>query len=316
MPTISIIVPVYNAEEYLHRCIDSILSQTFIDFELLLIDDGSTDSSSSICDEYVLKDSRIRVFHKKNGGASSARNLGLDKCQGQWVAFCDSDDWVYPNWLENFRDNFMNVDYVCQGIETTAPLTIKSDLNHYRYGISYLGSICPGIEVMHNNSILGYTVISLFKRQIIEDNSLRFNVMYNLHEDLDFVLRYLGHCKYMRCVKNIGYYYYVPKFGEKYIIKNEYSLRESLYLNLRCITGDNYSKLEEHFLYLWVDCFIKTFRLRSFRDKVLFMKQFKRNIKCDILNSQLFLITRWFIYLDPTAFFSSIILTIHLYLKS
>lgn len=76
-PKVSIIVPVYNVEKYLHRCVDSILLQTFTDFELLLIDDGSTDKSVDICDKYALKDSRIRVFHKKNGGVSSARNLGI-----------------------------------------------------------------------------------------------------------------------------------------------------------------------------------------------------------------------------------------------
>lgn len=85
MPKISVIVPVYNTEKYLHRCVDSILAQTFTDFELLLIDDGSTDSSGAICDEYAQKDSRVRVFHKENGGASSARNLGLDNATGEWI---------------------------------------------------------------------------------------------------------------------------------------------------------------------------------------------------------------------------------------
>ena len=104
MPLISVIVPVYNTEKYLHRCIDSILNQTFTDFELLLINDGSTDSSSAICDEYAEKDCRVRVFHKPNGGVSSARNLGLEKAQGEWITFCDSDDRVYPTWLQNFAE--------------------------------------------------------------------------------------------------------------------------------------------------------------------------------------------------------------------
>lgn len=91
---ISVIVPVYNSEKYLHRCIDSILAQTYTDFELLLIDDGSKDNSGKICDEYAAKDSRIRVFHKENGGVSSARNMGLDNAQGEWITFVDSDDWV------------------------------------------------------------------------------------------------------------------------------------------------------------------------------------------------------------------------------
>jgi glycosyltransferase involved in cell wall biosynthesis len=91
MPTISVIVPVYNVEQYLCKCLDSILNQIFTDFELLLIDDGSPDKSGQICDEYAHKDSRIRVFHKENGGVSSARNLGLDNANGKWVTFIDSD---------------------------------------------------------------------------------------------------------------------------------------------------------------------------------------------------------------------------------
>ena len=96
---ISVIIPVYNTEQYLSRCLDSILSQSFDDFELLLIDDGSTDSSGAICDSYAEKDSRVRVFHKENGGVSSARNLGLDNAKGEWIYFVDSDDEVLPDGL-------------------------------------------------------------------------------------------------------------------------------------------------------------------------------------------------------------------------
>ena len=102
-PKISVIIPVYNAEVYLHRCVDSLLSQSFKDFELLLVDDGSVDSSADICDEYANGDERVRVFHKKNGGVSSARNLGLDNARGEWVVFVDADDWIV--------DNGFNVDY-------------------------------------------------------------------------------------------------------------------------------------------------------------------------------------------------------------
>ena len=107
-PIISVIVPVYNTEKYLHRCIDSILAQTFTDFELLLIDDGSKDNSGKICDEYAAKDSRVRVFHKENGGVSSARNLGLDNAQGEWIAFVDSDDYISPQMYELLYKKSLN----------------------------------------------------------------------------------------------------------------------------------------------------------------------------------------------------------------
>ena len=97
---ISIVVPVYNVEKYLRECVDSILAQTYPEFELLLIDDGATDSSGRICDEYAERDSRIRVFHKENGGLSDARNYGMDRIKGEYITFIDSDDLVGKDYLE------------------------------------------------------------------------------------------------------------------------------------------------------------------------------------------------------------------------
>ena len=109
-PKISIIVPVYKAENYLHRCVDSILTQTFSDFEVLLIDDGSPDKSGYICDEYARKDSRVRVFHKENGGVSSARQCGIDNAYGEYTIHADPDDWVEPTMLEELYAKAMDED--------------------------------------------------------------------------------------------------------------------------------------------------------------------------------------------------------------
>ena len=98
---ISVIVPVYKVEKYLKQCVDSILNQTFPDFEVLLIDDGSPDSCPAMCDDYARKDPRIRVFHKENGGLSSARNKGIEESRGNWLCFVDSDDYLAENMLEN-----------------------------------------------------------------------------------------------------------------------------------------------------------------------------------------------------------------------
>lgn len=95
-PKVSVIVPVYKAEKYLRKCVDSILAQTFRDFEVILVDDGSPDKSGEICDEYARKDPRVRVIHKENGGVSSARNKGIDEARGEYISFLDSDDY----WLE------------------------------------------------------------------------------------------------------------------------------------------------------------------------------------------------------------------------
>ncbi|MGN0172215.1 MAG: glycosyltransferase family 2 protein [Acutalibacteraceae bacterium] len=101
MPKISVIVPVYKVEAYLSRCVDSILSQTFADFELWLVDDGSPDRCGELCDEYAQKDARVRVIHKQNGGLSDARNAALDVMTGEYVSFIDADDWVAPDFLES-----------------------------------------------------------------------------------------------------------------------------------------------------------------------------------------------------------------------
>ena len=103
MPTISVIVPVYKVEPYLNRCVDSILRQTYQDFELILVDDGSPDRCGEICDEYARQDSRVHVIHKENGGLSDARNAGIDwveaNSDSRWLIFADSDDWVHPELL-------------------------------------------------------------------------------------------------------------------------------------------------------------------------------------------------------------------------
>ena len=123
-PAVSVIVPVYKAESYLHRCVDSLLAQTFPDFEILLIDDGSPDHSGEICDAYAMRDSRVRVFHKENGGVSSARQCGIDNARGEYTIHTDPDDWVEPDMLEELykkakeEDADMVIcDYYLEGLQ-------------------------------------------------------------------------------------------------------------------------------------------------------------------------------------------------------
>ena len=105
--SISIIVPVYNVEKYLEKCIDSILNQSYQNLEIILIDDGSTDNSGSICDEYKKKDQRVQVIHQKNQGQSSARNAGLNIAKGSYIGFVDSDDWIEQNMYEKLYKNII-----------------------------------------------------------------------------------------------------------------------------------------------------------------------------------------------------------------
>lgn len=171
-PKISVIVPVFNTEKYLHRCIDSILSQTFTDFELLLIDDGSMDASGAICDEYAKKDTRVRTFHKENGGVSSARNLGLDEAKGEWITFADSDDWVGADWLEIYEPYLEKNDtLIAQGLDYN---TISDRSKYLHIGIDFKGDIKEGLLALPTY-MFGSPVNKLFFRNIIEQNSIKFD---------------------------------------------------------------------------------------------------------------------------------------------
>ena len=115
---VTIIIPVYKVEHCISKCIDSVISQTYSNWELILIDDGSPDASGTICDQYAEKDTRIKVLHVDNGGPSKARNVGLDVATGVYVCFIDSDDWVCSNYLQNFHlDESDGIDLVIQGLE-------------------------------------------------------------------------------------------------------------------------------------------------------------------------------------------------------
>ena len=124
---ISVIVPVYNVENYLNKCVDSILNQTYKNLQIILVDDGSSDNSGKICDEYALKDSRIKVIHQKNSGPVRARKTGLEASTGEYIGFVDSDDWIEPNMYEEMLDNL---------IQTGADFVHTGRINHYNSSIS------------------------------------------------------------------------------------------------------------------------------------------------------------------------------------
>lgn len=194
---LSIIIPIYNTEAYLPRCIDSILSQSFTDYELLLIDDGSIDNSGSICDKYAQQDNRIKVFHKKNGGLCSARNTGLDHAQGEWIYFVDSDDELMPEGLRTLVDCISDdVDMVMGGYEQydLDGNLIQTEQKHSIQTLSRRDSLLvlfPEHTIIY--SYLGYVWNRLFRKRIIQDHSLRFDDTVGIKEDTLFVTQYL--CK-------------------------------------------------------------------------------------------------------------------------
>ena len=194
---ISIIIPIYNTEAYLPRCIDSILSQSFTDYELILINDGSIDNSGSICDKYAQQDNRIKVFHQKNGGLSSARNTGLDHAQGEWIYFVDSDDELKPDGLQTLVNCISeDVDMVMGGYEqyNLDGNLIETEKNNETLTLSRRDSLLvlfPDHSIHY--SYLGYVWIRLFRNRIIQDHGLRFDTSIKIKEDTLFVTQYL--CK-------------------------------------------------------------------------------------------------------------------------
>ena len=223
-PKISVIVPVYKAEECLHRCVDSILSQTFTDFELLLVNDGSSDNSGAICDEYAEKDNRVRVFHKENGGVSSARNLGLDNARGEWITFCDADDYVTPDWLMAYSDAMQeNTDLAIQGYHI-----IDSDRNIVKHLPSQKGNSIEDkqklIVSLMCQGVYGYLWVKLFKRQLIEENNIRFDIKSTFREDEQFFSKYLEYITSFCCIDKENYFYILPTAEKKYKGNPFYSL--------------------------------------------------------------------------------------------
>jgi len=186
MALISVIVPVYNAEQTLRRCVDSILSQEFQNFELLLIDDGSIDESPAICDEYAKKDSRVQVFHKENGGVSSARNLGLDSAKGKWVTFVDSDDYLKELYFTGVEERYE--DILFSGYKTYYQGNVIRDIavkNKHSFNLLISENI--------NNTIIRGPVAKFFKKSCIDEQ--RFNPKCFIGEDVCFVFGYLAKCK-------------------------------------------------------------------------------------------------------------------------
>lgn len=210
---ISIIVPIFNSERYLDKCILSILAQTYTYWELLLIDDGSTDSSGAICDTYAAQDDRIRVFHKPNGGVSSARNLGLDNAKGEWVTFVDSDDWIMPMYLTHMYEHIANVDLIVSSV---------TSYNNNGHMIRLYNSYIPAFLNSTDTHLLfeKYDLHSrtspwskLYKLSVINNVNLRFDEAMHHGEDLIFLYRYLLECNNFYITGDCDYCYLYDREG-------------------------------------------------------------------------------------------------------
>ena len=200
----SIIVPVYNVENVLPRCIESILTQTVRDFELILIDDGSPDNSGAICDTYAAKDDRIRVIHQVNAGVSNARNAGLNAARGKRIVFVDSDDYLDVTFLQEFSTSSADLiigGYTLEGDGVKAPICRK-------YDAFEIAAITTD-DVLHLFEInrLNYACTKCFNGDIIRQHGLKFNTNLSLAEDTLFVVQYVQYCSHIAQLENTSYHY-------------------------------------------------------------------------------------------------------------
>lgn len=289
---ISVIVPVYNVETYLNRCVDSILNQTYKHLQIILIDDGSTDNSGHICDEYSLEDSRVKVIHQNNSGPVKARKIGLEISTGEYVGFIDSDDWIEPNMYEEMLTNILqtNADFINASIfiENGEVSIVK-----YFYGENIIDN--PKNSLIVWESLMGTSknsyinrgfVTKLFKRDLIVD------CLNNLPNDIylgeDYITTALCFIKCNRVsFLNKCYYHYVLRKGSLVNVRDTSRMIRvaKLYDQLKKIFIQNnlYEKLRHDLDKMFIKDMIYTIKHTGIYDFIMF----KLNLNEKLLNKKI-----------------------------
>lgn len=226
MKTISVIIPIYNVEPYLKKCLDSIIIQTYRDLEIILVDDGSPDNCPAICDEYAQKDARVKVVHKKNGGLSSARNAGMDAATGEYICFFDSDDFIESDMLEKmFRSIEENDNEVCicgYSVDTYNESGVEESQKDVIPPYSNIDQQLSLSEYEYILGLCGYAWNKLYRRQFLQKHNLKFEEGTSLVEDLLFNAAVFG------CGARA---YFIPYAGYHYIQRKRETLGAKYYEN-------------------------------------------------------------------------------------
>lgn len=199
---ISVVIPVYNTQGELRRCLDSVLNQSLADFELILVDDGSTDDSPHICDEYANRDSRIKVQHQQNKGVSNARNAGILHSTGDFITFIDSDDWVEANHLEMLKGKIEGAELSMTGIIQHSDNKVSMD--------AMKGNECTDLKsIIELCTRMGSTCNCLFRSDIIKGQGIMFDTGMDKGEDSDFLMRYAQYVGKACCTDSATYHYMI-----------------------------------------------------------------------------------------------------------
>lgn len=247
---VSIIIPVYNSEEFIAKCIDSILAQSYNNWELLLINDGSTDNSGIICQEYSQKDKRIRYFEKENKGVSNTRNLGIKEAKGKWIIFADSDDLVSPHYISHLikasdGDPYTHVIQGFKCIDENDKFKKRMDINYNneKCNIDEIEPFLKKYNLINRVQIWG----KLFSTDIIRTNNLYFNEKISLGEDAIFSHQYLLLSKRVILSKDSDYYYRNPYLLNRDNLTRKSKSLEELYnltLNYKILSLQLIDKLK------------------------------------------------------------------------
>lgn len=313
---ISVIVPVYNAEKFLHRCLDSVLNQTISDFELVLVDDGSNDKSLDICNRYNSVDNRVKVISQGNKGSAAARNTGIRNASGKYIFFLDADDYIERNALELLSQNTEEtVDLVIGNFSKLNPdgNIIRQNVSFHPLEKPFSGEIdyLDETKIMNfirhflkypSNHLISYCWARLYKMSIIKANNIFANEKMHLFEDLVFNLEYLKHCKKTIFVNKSIYVYvmhdnYVSVSmgiinGESLLHDmNIFKIKISEYFNLKDnnkgISNNVEQEIGHALIHYVIIFFVRSSRLLTFKTLGKIYKEFKKIIFSSIYKESL-----------------------------
>lgn len=274
---VSVIIPVYNTELYLGTCVKSILEQTYLDLEVVIVDDGSKENCGRECDKFAKDDKRVKVIHKTNGGLASARNAGIEAASGKYICFVDSDDWVDKKYVENLVDciektnaklavSEVSIDFVNDGFEQK----IKFDANISSESVS------NGLGYMMQTESFNYSCNKLYLKNIIDIYQLRFNRGDEPAEDFFFNSKYISYISCIAFSKQTPYHYvrrdtemmtnkYIPNLYT--VSKRANTVLKNMYLDYNIMQGDLKSNFLETYVYRMFSCVPNLFRRESVENK-------------------------------------------------
>lgn len=250
-PKVSVIVPVYNVEKYLKECLDSLVNQTLKNIEIILVDDGSTDSSAEICEEYAKNDSRIKIIKQQNQKQGAARNRGLNEAKGEYVGFVDSDDWIDLDFYEKLYNSAVenNADIACANIYRVRK-HIKKYRIHYKKVLTAT-NIQDKIKICADQKKFFFSIFNrIYKNEKIQEKNIRF-VENKAFEDVEFSARALFYLDKLVTVPDTRYYYRLTPGStiNSEISERKAQERKDAFVALQKFAGENNIKLPEKALY-------------------------------------------------------------------